>query len=43
MTELDAADDEELSGVQNQLAEWSETLADEGTVEFCARVWSENP
>ena len=42
VTELDAADDAKLSGVQNQLAEWSETLADEGTVELCARVWSEN-
>ena len=39
---LAAAEDEELSRVQVQLAAWSDTLANEGVVEFCSRVWSES-
>ena len=39
---LAAAEDEELSRVQVQLAAWSDTLANEGAVEFCSRVWSES-
>jgi exodeoxyribonuclease V beta subunit len=42
VTELDMADDAKLSEVQNKLAAWSETLAANGTVELCARLWSES-
>ena len=39
---LDSADDLALSEVQNQLDSWSKTLATQGAVALCARIWSEN-
>ena len=40
--DLDAADDARLSRVQDQLFRWSEVLNAQGTVAFCARVWSDS-
>ena len=40
--ELDEADDAKLSEVQDQLFRWAKTLEGHGTVELCARVWSES-
>ncbi|MFZ2056213.1 MAG: UvrD-helicase domain-containing protein [Acidimicrobiales bacterium] len=42
VADLDAADDAKLSQVQDQLFRWVETLEDHGTVELCARVWSDS-
>jgi exodeoxyribonuclease V beta subunit len=42
VTKLDAADDTQLAQVQNRLAEWSDALTSRGTVELCARIWSDN-
>ncbi|MHB8437505.1 MAG: UvrD-helicase domain-containing protein, partial [Acidimicrobiales bacterium] len=41
-TQVDAADDAELSRVQDQLFRWLEILDTAGTVEFCAQVWSDS-
>jgi len=41
VAKLDATDDVALSQVQNQLDRWAKTLAAQGTVALCARVWSE--
>ena len=40
--ELDRSDDAQLSGVQDQLFRWAETLDVQGTVAFCAKVWSDS-
>jgi exodeoxyribonuclease V beta subunit len=42
VAELDAADDAKLSQIQDQLFAWAETLANQGTVELCARIWSDS-
>ena len=42
LADLDAADDDKLSQVQDQLFRWVETLDAHGTVELCARIWSES-
>jgi exodeoxyribonuclease V beta subunit len=42
VADLDAADDAELGRVQDQLFRWSEILNAQGTVAFCARVWSDS-
>lgn len=45
VADLDAdteAGDAKLAEVQEQLTSWSETLEAEGTVELCARIWSES-
>jgi len=36
------ASDEELGGVQEQLHDWAETLAERGPVELVRRIWSES-
>ncbi|HZJ25650.1 MAG TPA: UvrD-helicase domain-containing protein [Acidimicrobiia bacterium] len=42
VAQLDAADDAELGGVQEQLFRWAEILDAHGTVDFCAQVWSDS-
>jgi exodeoxyribonuclease V beta subunit len=36
------ADDNQLSAVQEDLAQWAEVLGTHGVVDFCAKVWTES-
>jgi len=42
VADLDQSDDAKLGGVQDQLFKWVETLETQGTVAFCAKVWSDS-